>query len=267
MNLFDSHCHLDMPPLSEELEAVIQRARTSGVNQIMNVGTSLHRSSEVVKIAESYEGVWATVGIHPQDGGEITDLDAAIGSLKELAKSKKVVAIGEIGLDYYSAGKGEKGFVSEHEKELQKKLFSAQIKLAQELNLPVVLHIRDAWDEAYEIIKNSDKVGVVHCYTGDEKEVKRWLDLGFYIGFTGFVTFEQTKFDHMREAAKTIPLEKILIETDAPFLAPEPHRGKTNEPAYVSFVARKIAELKNISALDVAEQTYKNAQDLFRIKS
>jgi TatD DNase family protein len=272
MELFDSHCHLDFEPLSADIAGAVERAGSVGVVKMINVGTSLRRSAKSVEIAEYYSNVWATVGLHPQDAIEVTDIVQAIEGLKEMAGDKKVVAIGEIGLDYYSAGTGAKGTVSDHDKDKQKEIFVAQLGLAEELKLPVVVHVRDAWDDFFGILEKQRAEyghypqGVVHCFTGSPEVAKKISDLGMYVGFTGFVTFEQDKFDEIREAAKIVPLEQILIETDAPFLAPEPYRGKTNEPAFVVEVAKKIAELKNKSFEEVAEATYKNTKKVFQLE-
>jgi len=271
MKLIDSHCHLDFEPLSEDIEGVVERAGKSGVVKMINIGTSLHRSREAVELAGRFPNIWASVGLHPQDAGEVGEVGSAIDSLRELAKNEKVVAIGEIGLDYYSA-KSEKQKVTSKEKEAQKKLFIAQLKLAEELKLPIICHVRDAWDDFFTIIqnskfktRNSSVRAVIHCFTGDEKIAEKLIKIGFYVGFTGFITFNQEKFEHIRQSAVRVPLDRILIETDAPFLAPEPYRGKVNEPAYVFEIAQKLAELKAISAEEVAETTTKNAEKLFGI--
>lgn len=262
MKLIDSHCHLDFEPLSEDIGGAIERAGQAGVTKMINIGTSLHRSKRSVEIAEYYQNVWASVGLHPQDAGEISSIDEALEELRRLAENDKVVAIGEIGLDY-SQIQNEKEKIKN-----QKEVFVKQLELAKELNLSVIIHIRDAWDDFLEIIQNKKykrQKGVIHCFTGDEKIAKKILDLGFYLGFTGFVTFEQSKFDHIREAVKVTPLDRLLVETDAPFLAPEPYRGRTNEPAYVLEVAKKVAELKGLTFEEVAKSTTKNAEKLFGI--
>jgi TatD DNase family protein len=268
MKFIDSHCHLDFEPLSGDIEGAIERAGRAGVTKMINIGTSLHRSRRSVEIAEFYPSVWASVGLHPQDAGELEEIGTAINELKVMAKSERVVAIGEIGLDYYSSIENP---VSSLVKKKQKELFIKQLELANELKLPVIIHVRDAWEDFFTIISNlefrisNSPKAVLHCFTGDEKIAGKLLDMGFYIGFTGFVTFEQSKFDNIREALKATPLPKILIETDAPFLAPEPYRGKNNEPAYVIEVAKKIATIKGVSLEEVAETTTKNAEKLFNI--
>jgi len=270
MKLIDSHCHLDFEPLSNDLEGILRRARSAGIEKMVNIGSSLRSSEKSVKIAEQYPNIWATVGLHPHDADSILDFEGTMEKIKELAKNEKVVAIGEIGLDYFDAE--NQVIVSNTIKESQKKLFLAQIEIASEKKLPIVFHVRDAWDDFFTIISNfkfqisnSDAVGVVHCFTGDKNIIKKVIDTGFYIGFTGFVTFDQSKFEHIRDSVKITPIEKILIETDAPFLAPEPYRGKTNEPAFVLEVARKIAEIKNLNLGEVAKITSKNAEKLFNI--
>ena len=269
--LIDSHCHLDFEPLSEDIGGAIERAGRAGVVKMINIGTSLHRSRRSVEIAEFYPNVWASIGLHPQDAGELGEIDTAINTLRDLAKNKRVVAIGEIGLDYYSAGSGTKGSISAEGKEKQKSLFIAQLKLAEELKLPVIVHVRDAWDDFFSIIGNwkleigNYPVGVVHCFTGDEEIAEKLIKRGFYIGFTGFITFNQDKFEHIRKSAVAAPLDRILIETDAPFLAPEPHRGKVNEPAYVFEIAQRLADLRGVALEEVAETTTKNTEKLFGI--
>jgi len=267
----DTHCHLDFDPLSTDTPGVLERAHGAGVTRIINVGTSLHRSREVVDIAKKYPNVWASVGMHPHEAETIHSIEDTIKNLKNIAKSDKVVAIGEIGLDYSSVTSDKRQVTSEI-KEKQKELFLAQLKLAQELKLPVIIHVRDAWEDTLEIISNfkfqisnSDSVGVVHCFTGDAKIAKKLIELGFYIGFTGLITFKNPSVDSIKNVAKIIPLEKILIETDAPLLTPEPHRGKPNEPAYVVEIAKKIAEIKGTSIAEVANQTTKNAEDLLKL--
>lgn len=258
MKLFDSHAHLDMDPLSSEREAVIERAYKAGVEKMINIGSSLRGSSTSIEIANLYPNIYASVGLHPHDVETVTDFEAVIDKLREMTKNDKVVAIGEIGLDYFNLGEDEL-------KKDQKDLFVAQLELAKELNLPVIIHTREAEEDTLDILKEYNLKGVIHCFTGNQGFVKKLIDLGFYIGFTGFVTFEQEKFDHIREAAKAVPLEKLLIETDAPFLAPEPYRGKPNEPAYVVEVAKSIAQIKGILLDEVARQTFENAEKLFDI--
>ncbi len=267
--MVDSHCHLDMEPLSDDLESVIERAGRAGVEDIINIGSSVRGSEKSLKISETYPNIWATVGIHPHDAETTTNLDDAIGKIGKLSEKEKVVAIGEIGLDYYTESNSRK-IISNEKKGIQKKLFEAQIKIAEEKNLPIVFHIRDAWDDFFKMMEKTKysvkKGGVVHCYTGDEKKVKKITKLGFYLGFTGFVTFEQNKFDYIRRAAKETPLDRLLIETDAPFLAPEPYRGKRNEPAFVLEIAKKIAELRGVKFEKIAKSTTKNAKNLFNIE-
>lgn len=269
MKLIDSHCHLDFEPLSTDLDVVLRRARDAGVEKMINIGSSMRASEKSIELANEHPNIWATVGLHPHDAELVMDFDDTMEKIRHLANQDKVVAIGEIGLDYFDVE--NQGTVSVEVKESQKKLFLAQLVIAFEKKLPIVFHVRDAWDDFFSIIekskmKNGDyPKGVVHCFTGDEKTVKKALDLGLYIGFTGFVTFDQPKFDHIRAAAKIVPFDKILLETDAPFLAPEPYRGKTNEPAYVFEVAKKISELKRIEDVDLAEITSKNTEKLFKI--
>lgn len=271
MKYFDSHCHLDLEPLSNEKEAVVERAAKADVVGMINIGTSLRGSARSVEIANMYPNIWATVGLHPQDVGEIISLSDTMEQLENLTANDQVVGIGEIGLDYYSAGTGTKGSVSVAEKKKQKELFITQLELANKLNLPVVVHIRDAWEDFFYIIENfklkigNYPKGVVHCFTGNKEHAKKILDIGFCVGFTGFITFDQPKFNHIREAVGVVPINKLLIETDAPFLAPEPHRGKTNEPAYVTCVAKKVAEIKNLTEREVAEKTLNNTYKLFNL--
>lgn len=266
---FDSHCHLDMEPLTAAVEGAIKRAEESGVTTMINVGSSLSGSESTVELANTYPGIWASVGLHPHDSEKASNMESVLSKLRELAKNKKVVAIGEIGLDYYSP----EGPLTKAQIESQKELFAAQLELAQKLKLPVIIHVRDAWEDFFPIIKNyklkitnSNEVGVVHCFTGDALIAQKCLDLGLFIGFTGIITFKNKTVDEIREAVKVVPLEKILIETDAPLLAPNPYRGKPNEPAYVVEVAKKIAEIKSVSVAEVARITTDNAKKLFGIK-
>ncbi|MDD3481217.1 MAG: TatD family hydrolase [Patescibacteria group bacterium] len=258
MKLIDSHVHLDMEPLSEELSLVVERASKAGVTEMINIGSSLRGSERSVEIAESYPNIWATVGLHPHEAGEILDFPGTMEKIEELVGNDQVVGIGEIGLDYYGMQntKGE-----------QKELFVAQLELAKRLKLPVVVHIRDAWDDFFRVITDYKLSGVVHCYTGDEKIAKKVIEAGYFLGFTGFVTFGQAKFDHIREAVKVTPLDHLLIETDAPFLAPEPYRGKPNEPAFVTEVAKKIAEIKKVTVEEVADKSRVNTHKLFGLTS
>jgi len=260
----DSHCHLDFDPLKNELETIVERAHKAGVEKLINVGSSLRGSRASIEIANKYPHILATVGLHPHDAEEVNNLEGVLDELRELSKNDKVVAIGEIGLDYFAINNQQ---LTISNKESQKALFKAQLEFASELNFPVIIHTRDAESDTLKQLTANRKqlTGVIHCYTGTADFAKKLLDLGFYIGFTGFVTFEQPKFDHIRESVKTVPIDRILIETDAPFLAPEPYRGKTNEPAFVVEVAKKVAEIKGLSLEEVTELTSKNAEKLFGI--
>lgn len=269
MKLIDSHAHLNFEAFAESYREVLERAQDAGVEKIINVGSRYDNSVRAVEQAKEFpDMIFPAVGFHPDHLKEIEDIAAEVKKYQKLLTENKVVAIGEIGLDNYYFESG----INEDTPENRKKetdIFRAFLDLAVSANLPVIIHSRDAEENTLKILAEYPpklkKGGVVHCFTGGPEYAKKILDLGFYIGFTGFVTFEQAKFSHIRESVKVVPLERMLVETDAPFLAPEPHRGETNEPAYVAFVARKIAEIKGVSVDEVAEKTTACVKKLFDI--
>lgn len=274
MQLIDSHAHLDFEDFHKDFDAVITRAKEAGVDKIINIGASLKRSQASVVLAENNANISAVVGVHPEEV-EATDLSTIHDELMVLAKSSpRVVGIGETGLDYYSAtGSDQLGEprkpLSDATKDKQKQLFQIHIDVARHLGLPLVIHIRngeedEAVNTAYEILKKSEySRGVIHCFTLDAGWAKRFVALGFSLGFTGIITYKNA--EEIRGAVAGIPLESILIETDAPFLAPQKYRGKRNEPAYVVEVAAKVAEIKGLTLEKVAEQTTINITKLFNI--
>jgi len=271
--LIDTHAHLNFVAYKEDSEEVIRRSLQNRVWMI-NVGSQYDTSKRAVFLAEKFEsGVYAAVGLHPihletrlvkikLDKEEIEfktlEEDFDCSKYRALAQSKKVVAIGEIGLDYYYRPKTKKKL--ELFKKKQKEIFLKELNLAKELNLPVIFHCRMAHPELLEILQNSKLKGVVHCFTGTLEQAQQYLELGFYLGFNGLIF--KMDFDQI---IKEIPLEKILIETDCPYLSPPPHQGERNEPSYVKYIAQKIAKIKNESFEKVAQITTQNARQLFKI--
>lgn len=251
--LIDTHAHIEMKEFDSDREDVIQRAKDAGAAYLISVGANLAGSRKAVELSERYGNVYASVGIHPHD---VKDMDeTTIPVLRDLAKSSKVVAIGEIGLDYFKEWSP---------KELQISKFRELLALAKELYKPVIIHDRDAHEDTLRILKEEGiKKGVVHCFSGDSEFAKEILNLGFYISFTGVITFP--KAEDARKVVEAVPIEKMLVETDCPYLAPVPHRGKRNEPAFVREVAKTIAEVKGLSLEDVARITTLNVKDLFGI--
>ena len=255
--LFDSHSHLNDERFDEDREELINSLKAKGVDLVLNPGACIETSKSSVDLANKYDFIYAAVGVHPHDVGEMTEED--IETLRKLAlENEKVKAIGEIGLDYY---------YDNSPREIQKKWFKRQIELANELKLPIIIHDRDAHGDTFEIIKNtkSPEIGcVLHCYSGNVELAKEYVKMGCYISIPGTVTFKNNK--KTREVAKEIPLEYLLIETDSPYMAPEPHRGKRNDPSLVQFVADKIAQEKGISYEQVCKATKENAKRFFNIK-
>ena len=264
--LFDTHAHLHDPWIGDDLPEVMSRATDAGVERIVTIGCSLEDSRNALAVAEQYAQVWATIGVHPHDA---KDWNTEIESeFKRMAAHPKVVAIGEIGLDFYRN-------LSPHED--QYAAFKAQLTLADELNLPVVIHSRDAHEECYGVLsewaqspsppaprgemsrrdRGGLPIGIIHCFSGDADLAHRYHDLGFLISFAGPVTYP--KNDALREAAASLPLEAIVVETDCPYLSPQPRRGKRNEPANVRFTAEQIAEVRGDSIDFVARRTMDNA--------
>lgn len=253
--LIDTHAHLDGERFKDDLEAVIQNAKDHGVETIITVGCDLESSQASVDLSHNYPNIYATVGIHPHDATQLTP--ETLTQLSHLAHQKKVVAIGETGLDYYRNR-------SPHDQ--QQRAFRQQIQLAHQTNLPIVIHDRDAHDDVMKILieENAQKAGgVLHCFSGDLAMAKRCIDMGLYLSFTGTITYP--KNNEIREIIRQIPTEHILVETDCPYLAPQNWRGKRNEPAYVVNTAEKIAEIKGLSLADVARITSLNAHTLFGI--
>lgn len=255
--LFDSHAHLDAGRFKSDLDQVIERAKDAGIG-IITMGTDLDSSEQAVKIAQKYK-LYAAVGIHPHEAqrfsdGECID-DDVIPRLEKLYAQDRVVALGEMGLDY---------FKEYSPKEAQHLVFRTQLELAQKLNAPVVIHNRDSEEDVLKNLREIDSFGVVHSFTGDTKLAKEILDLGFYLGVNGIATFPKSNV--LREAIKTIPKNKLLVETDCPFLAPIQHRGKRNEPFYVEDVARIVAGFRGDTYEDLCKQTTKNTKKLFKLE-
>lgn len=250
----DTHAHLTMPEYSD-LNEVLDRAKRSKVEAIINASFDIGSSNESVALAEKNEFIYAAIGIHPNDAQLLSD--EALKTLKHLASNKKVVAIGETGLDH---------FHSCNKPEIQIAAFRKSLKLAQELNLPAIIHCRDAQDDVIKIIREENEGilrAVFHCFAGDEKLVNFARDMEFMISFTGNITFK--KAGKLREMVKIVPIELLMLETDCPYLAPEPYRGKRNEPAFVEHIAKKVAEIKSLTIEDVAIATTKNAREFFNI--
>ncbi len=254
--LFDTHVHLDDERFDEDREELIAALPSLGVTRCVNIGANLESTKNSVALAEKYDFIYAAVGTHPHDSREMTENDIEFYS--QLAQNhKKVVAIGEIGLDYHYDN-------SPHN--VQQYWFKRQMELAKELSLPVVLHIRDAYEDSLEILKFFGKMpknGVVHCFSGSPEFAKEVLKLGYKIGIGGVITFSNAK--KLVNVCREISLDDILIETDCPYMAPTPHRGERNNPAYTEFVAHKIAEIKSVSAEKIARSTYENAMHFFAI--
>ena len=252
-HFIDTHSHLNFPDFSEDYPDVIARAKKAGIVAIINVGADLPTSKRAVELAQKEDLCYATVGIHPTNTNNPKDEDYQ--KLEELAQKKKVVAVGEIGLDY---------FHNSIPKEIQKRSFEIQILLAKKLNLPVIIHNRDAHQDVLAILEEKEvKKGVMHCFSGDINLAKKVLSLGLHISFTGNLTYK--KNEGLRAAAKEIPLKKLLLETDCPYLPPQSRRGIRNEPGFLVYTAEGLAKIKGISLEELGEITTNNARELFGI--
>ncbi len=253
--LIDSHAHLEMKEFDSDREEVIKRAGEAGVDFIVTVGTNLALSRKAVSLAQKYQNIYATIGIHPHDAAK-TD-NKTFESLKELAQRQKIVAYGEIGLDFFRN-------ISSQDKQIA--VFGLQLELAKELNLPVIIHDREAHELTLKMVKASGvRRGVFHCFSGDYVMAKQCIDLGFYISIPGVVTYGKAKT--IQDVALRVPLSSLLLETDAPYLTPVPHRGKRNEPSFIIHTAKKVAEIKKVSLEDMAQMTSGNAMNLFGINA
>ncbi len=249
--LIDSHAHLVS---LENLPEVLQRAQENNINKIVSISSDIPSTEATISLAEEYDYIFATTGVHPHSADQMSE-EVLIG-IDHFAENDKVVAIGETGLDY---------FYMNSEKEVQIDSFTEHIRLGKKHNLPIIIHVRNADQDMIEILTKesaADTPGVIHCFTGDYDTAKKYLDLGYYISFSGIVTYKRS--EELREAAKKIPKDKILIETDSPYLAPVPHRGKPNEPSYVKHVAETISDVRGISFDEIAEIMKKSAKEIFQ---
>ncbi|GIV04853.1 MAG: hypothetical protein KatS3mg016_0428 [Fimbriimonadales bacterium] len=251
MRWTDTHCHLNHPDLYAEWSAVLFRAQQSGLYRLLVIGYDLESSQRGIELAEQSDALYAAVGIHPHDAVQCTR--EALVELRELARSPRVVAIGEIGLDFYR---------DLSPREAQYQAFHAQMQLAAELGLPVVIHCREAYEELLEVLSEYPAVrGVLHCFAGSAEQAQRGLALGYFLGIGGVVTFKSA--EPLRAIVRTMPRDRLLLETDAPYLAPHPYRGKRNEPAYLPLVAQQVADLWGITLDALSEQTEANVRTLF----
>ncbi|EOS8046624.1 TatD family hydrolase [Enterococcus hirae] len=253
--IFDSHAHLNAEQFNDDIPETIERAKELGVTKMAVVGFDTPTIEKSLQLSHDYSNIYSIIGWHPTEAGSYTkDIEK---KLQEQLTMPKVVALGEIGLDYYWM---------EDPKEVQAEVFRRQIAIAKEMNLPISIHTREALADTYQILKEEDIRdigGIMHSFSGDFEWAKRFLDLGMHISFSGVVTFK--KAQDVQEAATHVPLDRLLVETDAPYLAPVPYRGKRNEPGYTRYTVEKIAELRHLPVEEVALQTWKNAHRLFRI--
>lgn len=254
MKLVDSHCHLNYEGLAERQDEVLSNARARGVSAFLNISTRQREWNEVISVAERNADVWATVGVHPHEADAHPDLGSAV--LVEAAKHPRVIAIGECGLDYY---------YDKSDRAAQRERFQAHIDAARASSLPLVVHTREAEADTAEILGQAAKeggvTGVLHCFTGSAELARKGLDLGFYVSLSGIVTFKNAK--DLQDTAKWLPSDRMLVETDSPFLAPVPHRGQTCEPAFVADTAAFVAELRGESVEELAQTTTANFYRLF----
>lgn len=259
MKLFDSHCHLNDEKYNEDRKELIENLRKQGVKRLVTAGYSIESSKEAIKLSKEYDFIYATIGISPNDVPKtLKDLDKDLNNIKDLYKEgEKIVAVGEIGLDYYW---------NTENKEIQKEAFKRQIELANNLNLPIQIHTREAIADTLEILKNNkvNKKGIFHCCPFNRELVKEGLKLGFYISFAGPTTFKNSK--NAAEIIKMVPDDKMLVETDSPYLSPEPFRGKRNDPSRVQYIIKKIAEVKEKSFEEIEKMVYENANTIFNLK-
>jgi TatD DNase family protein len=256
--IIDTHAHLDMAPFSADRAEVISRARQTGVARIITIGIDLASSNEAIRLAESYAGVWATVGIHPQHAAGVSETD--IKSLASLARHPRVVALGEMGLDF---------FRDYSPRDTQLMVLACQLELARKLGLAVVIHCRRAEKEMIPILRAwtaslpGPRAGVIHCFSGDEVTLRHYLDMGFYISLGAYIGYPSSS--GLRAAIRAIPADRLLLETDAPYLPPQSRRGKRNEPAYVTETLRWLAEIRGVSQEELGRETTNNAVELFRL--
>ncbi|MBO5065761.1 MAG: TatD family hydrolase [Clostridia bacterium] len=252
-NIFDSHAHYTDKAFNEDREIMLGSLTESGVCGIINCGADIESSVSSIELANKYDYIYAACGIHPEEADKTPE--NYIDILRDLAKNEKCVAIGEIGLDYYWR---------QDTKDLQKDLFEKQILLAKELDLPIIVHDREAHGDTMEILKEHCPKGVLHCFSGSAETAKEVLKLGMYIGLGGALTFKNAR--KAVEVAEMLPLDRLLLETDCPYMAPVPMRGKRNNSSYISFVAQKVAEIKGVDPQTVLDVTMENTRKLFNIK-
>ena len=252
--LFDTHAHLNDPAFDADRESLMESLAAAGVGLVMNAGCSLESSRDIVAMAQRYPWLYASVGSHPDAADEVND--SVLEEYRKLCKlSDKVRAIGEIGLDYY---------YEDIPRDIQQRAFRSQMALAQELDMPVIVHEREAHNDGMAIVREFPKVkGVFHCYSGSAEMARQLVNMGWYIGFTGVLTFKNAR--KAVETAASIPLDRIVLETDCPFMAPEPFRGKRNHPGYLYRMAEKLAEIRGISVEEVHTITTENGKRLYRI--
>lgn len=256
MELTDSHAHIDFPQFADDRDAMLDRARAAGVSTLLAIGTGPgpEKLDSAIPFAEQHDWIYASIGIHPHEAKEVTPQH--LGQLSQLAKHPKVIAWGEIGLDYY---------YDHSPRDLQDRVFRDQLALAQDAKLPVIIHCRDAWPDTLRVLEEVWKPtalgGILHCFTSTLEDAERGLDMGFMISFAGNSTYP--KAANLRDVAKALPLENLLIETDSPYLAPQSHRGRRNEPAFVAEVAKAIGSVRNLAAEEVASATTANFRRFF----
>ena len=251
--IFDTHAHYNDKAFNEDRANLLDSFSESGILGVINCGTNIEESKKSIQLAENYDFVYCAVGFHPEDIS--TANENYLSEIKELAMHEKCVAIGEIGLDYY--------WVKDN-KEEQQRFFTEQLALANELSLPVIIHSRDAHADTLEILKKHRPNGVLHCFSGSVEVMNEALKLGLYIGLGGAVTFKNARVP--LEVAKSVPLERLLLETDCPYMTPVPFRGKRNQSTYISYVAEKIAEVKNLTKEEILTAANNNARNLFGVK-
>jgi TatD DNase family protein len=250
--LIDSHCHLDAEKFAADFSAVLDRAAAAGVERMLSIGTGdgPPELDRAVRLADRYEPVYATVGVHPHDASKVTP--QSLDELRALAGHPKVIAFGEIGLDYH---------YDFSPREVQREVFLAQLTLARELELPVIIHTREAWDDTMALLREHwQGPGIMHCFTGDVAQAEEALGLGFHLAFGGVLTFRTA--ENVREAARIVPEDRLLVETDAPYLAPIPWRGKRNEPSFMIETVRKLAEVRGSTVDRIAAVTAANFERL-----